>query len=1069
MWGTGQAAAARLEEAHAMVKRESLRKSAADRRHRRRLSFEKLEQRALLSLSHLYTFNDGSANDWIGAAHGSLLNGATVVDGQLALNNIGVTSGQASMIEYSRLPAGLLPTGRDATIEVWYTAAESAAWARVLDIGTQSAGSGDSYLFFTPRSQADDSQAVLRPAASPERVATGIATDDAIEHMAAIVVDTAADLLRLYIDGSEVSTALLDGADASSVSDSLAYIGRSLFDSDPAFTGSVNELRIYDEALPPGEIAIHAEMGPSVASASPLLRQMEHLGRGLVAMRTGSAAAYIGWRLLGTDPDDIAFNLYRVAAGGTTVKLNVSPLTQTTDFVDTTADLNLANEYFIRPVIDGVEHSPSESFLLAANAPTRQYLSVPLQRPAGGTLVLPPGTQTPPSGTLNYTYNANDAGVGDLDGDGEYEIVLKWDPSNSQDNANEGLTGNVIVDAYKLDGTRLWRIDLGRNIRAGAHYTQFLVYDFDGDGRAEIVMKTADGTIDGTGQVIGNAAADHRDGYSGQGDGRWGRILTGPEFLTVFDGLTGAALSTTSFSPPRGSVASWGDNYGNRVDRFLATVAYLDGVRPSIVMARGYYAKTRLTAFDWRNGELTQRWAFDSTTAGNGIYGGQGNHNLSVGDIDHDGKDEIVYGAAVFDDIGVGLYTTGLGHGDAMHLSDFVPGRPGLEVFQIHEPSNVPGSDLRDARTGQAISTTSIVPSGDEGPGRGVAGDVYAASPGAEYWGSGPGMTNLFSATGATVGRTPGSANFLVWWDADPVRELLDGNHIDKYGLSSDTRLLTASGATSNNGTKSTPSLSADILGDWREEVIWRNTGNTELRIYTTTIPAANRLYTLMHDPTYRMAVAWQSVAYNQPPHTGFFLGAGMNVPPTPPIFVVTGPNGDYNGSGDIDAADFVLWRRTVGSMSDLRADGDHDGIVGQSDYAIWRSNFGAPIAMAATSSSLTELPPSGEAAGTSLLFGFGKQLDSLVEPSRLTGSASPRVERRASFRLATFEKSDALLLSTASNHSRQEVTGPLERAQLRSETYHELAMAPEQSLDAAFATLAHAFSTSVLPGTGTG
>jgi hypothetical protein len=314
-------------------------------------------------------------------------------------------------------------------------------------------------------------------------------------------------------------------------------------------------------------------------------------------------------------------------------------------------------------------------------------------------------------------------------------------------------------------------------------------------------------------------------------------------------------------------------------------------------------------------------------------------------------------------------------------------------------------------------------------------------------------MTNLFSATGATVGRTPGSANFLVWWDADPVRELLDGNHIDKYGLSSDTRLLTASGATSNNGTKSTPSLSADILGDWREEVIWRNTGNTELRIYTTTIPAANRLYTLMHDPTYRIAVAWQNVAYNQPPHPGFFLGAGMNVPPTPPIFVVTGPNGDYNGSGNVDAADFVLWRRTVGSMSDLRADGDHDGIVGQRDYAIWRSNFGASIAMAATSGSLTELTHSGEIAGALSLGEFGKQLDSLVEQSRLTGSTSPRVERRASFRPSTFAKSD-LLLSAASNRSRQEVTGPLERAQLRSETGHELEMVPAQSLDAAFATL---------------
>jgi hypothetical protein len=390
-------------------------------------------------------------------------------------------------------------------------------------------------------------------------------------------------------------------------------------------------------------------------------------------------------------------------------------------------------------------------------------------------------------------------------------------------------------------------------------------------------------------------------------------------------------------------VNSWGDSYGNRVDRFLAAVAYLDGVRPSIVMARGYYAKTRLTAYDWRDGQLTQRWVFDSTTSGNGIYGGQGNHNLSVGDIDSDGKDEIVYGAAVIDDTGAGVYSTGFGHGDAMHMSDFVPGRPGLEVFQIHEPSNVPGADLRDARTGQTIFATTQVPSGDEGPGRGVAGDVYAGNPGAEYWGSGPGMTHLFGATGNIVGRTPGSSNFLVWWDADPVRELLDSNHIDKYGLSGDTRLLTASGASPNNGSKSTPSLSADILGDWREEVIWRNSGNTELRIYTTTVPATNRLYTLMHDPKYRLDVAWQNVAYNQPPHPGFFLGAGMAEPPTPPIYTLqfVPPVGDYNANGEVEAADYVLWRKTLGSATDLRADGNRNGAVDEADYELWRANFG--------------------------------------------------------------------------------------------------------------------------------
>jgi hypothetical protein len=674
-------------------------------------------------------------------------------------------------------------------------------------------------------------------------------------------------------------------------------------------------------------------------------RQMERLNRGIVAAPTSATSVYIGWRLLGNDPTDIGFNLYRSTGGAAAVKLNSTPLTQTTDFVDNAANLAATNEYFVRPVIGGVEQADSESVVLAANAPIRQYLQVPIQPPPGGTVTVPAGTQTPPSGTLTYTYNANDASVGDLDGDGQYEIVLKWDPSNSQDNANEGLTGPTIFDAYRLDGTLLWRINLGRNIRAGAHYSPYLVYDFDGDGRAEVVMKTADGTVDGQGNIIGNATADFRDGYTG--DSRWGRILTGPEFLTVFDGLTGAALSTIAYPLPRGSVSSWGDNYGNRVDRFLAGVAYLDGTYPSIVMTRGYYDKTMLAAYDWRNGQLTQRWLFDSTAPGNSIYEGQGNHNLSVADVDGDGKDEIIYGAMSIDDDGTGLYSTGLGHGDALHVSNFDPTNPGLEVYQVHEDPGsygVAGGEFRDAMTGELIFG---IPATDD-VGRGAAGDIWAGSPGAEMWAAGGGATNaLFGSAGNNIGRQPSSANFLVWWDADPVRELLDGQssgtgapRIDKYGLSSDTRLLTMNGALTNNGTKSNPSLSGDILGDWREEVIVRANDNLSLRIYTTITPSTMRLYTLMHDPQYREAIAWQNAGYNQPPHPSFFLGAGMQMPPAPKIFFGGELKGDYNTDGVVDSADYIIWRRSVGT-ADLRADGDHDGAVGQGDYAVWRSNFG--------------------------------------------------------------------------------------------------------------------------------
>jgi rhamnogalacturonan endolyase len=599
--------------------------------------------------------------------------------------------------------------------------------------------------------------------------------------------------------------------------------------------------------------------------------QMERLSRGVVAVRTSGSQVYVGWRLFGNDPAGTAFNLYRSSGGGAPMLLNGTPLTGSTNFVDTSAPTSQSNRYFVRPMVGGIEQPDSASFTLAANAPTQQYLQIPLQIPAGGTT---------PAGE-SYTYTANDLSVGDLDGDGEYEYVLKWDPTNAKDNSQSGYTGNVYLDAYELNGQRLWRIDLGRNIRAGAHYTQFMVYDLDGDGRAEVACKTADGTRSGTGQVIGNANADHRNSS--------GYILAGPEFLTVFNGQSGAILATTNYVPGRGNVGDWGDTYGNRVDRFLAGIAYLDGQRPSLIFSRGYYTRAVIAAWDYRNGALTQRWVFDSNTAGN-QYRGQGNHNLSIADVDADGRHEIIFGSATIDDNGAGMYT-GLGHGDALHVGDFVPSRAGLEVYSIHEPGNVPGADLRDARTGARIFAINN-PTGEEGPGRGVAADVWSGNAGAEYWGAGPGMTNLFNASGQSIGRTPSSANFLAWWDADTVRELLDSNHIDKYGTSSDARLLTGSGVTSNNGTKSTPALSGDLFGDWREEVAWRTTDNSALRIYTTTNVATNRIYTLLHDPQYRVALAWQNVAYNQPPHPSFFIGANMGTPPTPNIVIVGGgPN----------------------------------------------------------------------------------------------------------------------------------------------------------------------------------
>ncbi|WP_421740830.1 cellulose binding domain-containing protein [Cellulomonas sp.] len=568
--------------------------------------------------------------------------------------------------------------------------------------------------------------------------------------------------------------------------------------------------------------------------------QAEKLDRGLISVRSGSNNL-VQWRLLGTEAASTGFTVYR---SGTKI---AGPITDSTNYLDVGASASAT--YTVRAVLNGVEQAASAPSLTFGNG----YLDVPIQRPSADHV-------------------ANDGSVGDLDGDGRLEVVLKWDPTNAKDNSQSGVTGNVYVDAYELDGTRLWRIDLGRNIRAGAHYTQFQVYDYDGDGKAEVAMKTADGTRSGTGQVIGDADADYRNSA--------GYVLTGPEFFTVFAGRTGAVAATTSYVPPRGTVSSWGDSYGNRVDRFLAGTAYLDGQRPSIIMARGYYTRAVVVAWDYRNGQLTRRWTFDSnsSTSGNSTYAGQGNHSLSVADVDQDGKQEILYGAAAIDDNGTGLWNNRTGHGDAGHVGDLIPSRPGLEYYKVTESASQPDSWMADARTGQILWSTPAA--GDNG--RGVSDDIWAGSAGAESWSSSD--SQLRNTAGQTIGRKPSSANFLAYWDADTSRELLDGTHIDKYGTGGDTRLLTGSGVRSNNGTKSTPVLSGDLFGDWREEVIWAKSDESGLRIYATPTPTTTRVWTLLHDQTYRVAIAWQNTAYNQPPHPGFFLGTPFTMPAKPVI-----------------------------------------------------------------------------------------------------------------------------------------------------------------------------------------
>jgi autotransporter-associated beta strand protein len=583
-------------------------------------------------------------------------------------------------------------------------------------------------------------------------------------------------------------------------------------------------------------------------------RQMEKLNRGLVAIRTSTTSVFLSWRVLGSDPDNIAFNLYRDG-----VKITATPISTSSNYTDAASS---ATTYTVKPVLNGVETGETNSASVWANT----FMDI--------NLSVPPAMTMPDATTC--TYAPNDCSVGDVDGDGQYEIIVKWDPSNAKDNSQSGYTGDVFIDCYKLNGTKLWRIDLGKNVRAGAHYVDMEVDDFDGDGKAELIVRTAPGAKDGLGNYLskGPAATDN-DATDYRNSG--GYILTGPEYLSAFNGLTGAEVSTVNYVPGRGTVSDWGDSYGNRVDRFLACTAYLDGVHPSAVMCRGYYTRLTLTAWDLKNGQLVQRWAYDSNTP-NGVNAyGQGNHNLSVGDIDDDGKDEIVYGASAFDDTGKCLYSTGLGHGDAMHLTDLDPDRKGLEVWEVHESTGATyGYEMHDAKTGQILWGTFT---GSDN-GRGLAANISTATRGFEMWSAaGPGVSDC---KGNTIVTSSPSMNFRIYWDGDLQDELLDKTSIGKYGGGT---LLSALDCVSNNSTKATPCLSADIFGDWREEVIFGTTDATKLRIYSTTIPTTNKLYTLMHDGMYRDAVAWQNTGYNQPPHVGFYVGDDMDPAPVSAIY----------------------------------------------------------------------------------------------------------------------------------------------------------------------------------------
>lgn len=632
--------------------------------------------------------------------------------------------------------------------------------------------------------------------------------------------------------------------------------------------------------------------GMSVWSQASFRWKGEKLNRGVVAVpRYRSCQGYyVSWRMLNTDDEHTTFDVLRDD------KVIAKDLNTVTSFFDTAG--NKDSRYRIVTKQYGEVTDTS-----AIAVPWDDvFLQVHLDRPPSGDRF-----------GYAFEYYPNDCSAGDLDGDGDYEIVVKWQPNMAADNAQFGWTAKTYIDAYKLDGTRLWRIDLGYNIRSGAHYTQYLVYDFDNDGRAELVCKTAPGTIDGQDKYVSEAATennirntDNSKDYTYE----TGFIVNGPEYLTIFDGEDGHAIHTVYYNPNRGFTVGgeaelsplWGDEYGNRADRFLACVAYLDGPeeRPSAVMCRGYYTRSYLWAVDFDGERLSTRWRHGSVsttmytiTDGNGkvvtktnkkatypdtsLYTAyaNGNHNISVADVDGDGMDEIIYGSATIDHDGYLLYSTGLAHGDAMHVGDLMPDRPGLEVFVVHE--NYPfGWDVHDAATGEILLHHKL----DGDTGRGMAANVTDKSRGYEFWSFGDGF--MYDVNNQVVGNSM-SFTFRIFWDGDLQDELLGdiGRHnqpfLEKYGVGrlmvGGVNVYQTGYSMTCNGTKGTPCLTADLFGDWREEMIFYNgNDNSTLNIYSTSESTKFRVPTLMHDHLYRLGVAWQNIAYNQPPHLGYYL-----------------------------------------------------------------------------------------------------------------------------------------------------------------------------------------------------
>lgn len=670
-----------------------------------------------------------------------------------------------------------------------------------------------------------------------------------------------------------------------------------------------NVVKVGD-SLKLGDFEESAEMTQKLINNRPdVQRRMETLDRGVVAVRNGNDVL-VSWRWLGTESASVKFNVYK---NGT--KLNDEPL-NITNYMDNSA--KQGDTYTVTAVVDGVESEQSKSAAILEEG----YIEIPLSVPTDVKMAMDGENEV----NVNDPFMPCEASVADLDGDNEYEIVLKWDPRYAKDASKGGVTGDCFIDAYELDGTFMWRVSMGKNIRSGPHDTQFIVYDFDNDGKAEMACRTADGTVAGDGTVIGDPEADWAALNNGKN-------LKGPLYLTVFNGVDGSIMDTVPYDPQTlgdgWDQSDWGDSWGNRSERYLGGLACVDGVHTSFQMARGYYTggegplggRTVIGSYHVENKKIVKDWVFDTKELDN-KYIGKGNHSMSSADVDFDGKDEIIYGALVVDDNGEALYATSMGHGDAQHTGDLIPSRPGLETFSVHEWSGDEYNyEMRDARTGEILWGEHV----NFDNGRGCSADIDPNYEGCESWS----LAKKMVAADGTVISTSFSlpVNFLAWWDGDLGRELQDENKIYKYNpetMAADV-IFKAEECTSSNAGKATPVLTADIFGDWREEVIYSTNDGTALRIYTTGEPTNYRIPTLMHDSHYRNQVATQQTCYNQPTHTGYYLGYDTKEIPVPQIYTVE--NGVEVRNSDLEK---VRW-----SIDELSTQTKQELVIGSSNARV--------------------------------------------------------------------------------------------------------------------------------------